>query len=203
MYCQKCGSQNPDGAAFCQSCGAQMAPPSPPAAPVAPGRPPTPVPPRPRPVPSSETVALGPLRIPRSFVDFSQYLLPAAAAFMFLGSFLPWVRVFGFGSVNGWQAGVHRLGILTFFLSLALGAGYAALRVLPRQQTANQNARLGALVGLAVILLCVVGIGISVGSDVNEANDFMRLAGVGIGFHMTWLGALMACVGGLWIWMRE
>lgn len=198
MYCQKCGSQNPDGAAFCQSCGAQMA---------APGAPPPesrPVaPPQPRPVSVSETVPFGPLDIPRSFVDFTQYLLPAGAVLMFFGSFLPWIRFLGLASASGFSAGVHRLGILTFILSLALGFGYAALLVLPRDQTTAPNIRTGALIALGVILLGVAGIGISVGRDVSQANDFLRIARIGIGFHMTWLGTLMACVSGLWIWSRE
>jgi hypothetical protein len=204
MYCQQCGSENPDGAAFCQNCGAKMAAPG---APVAPSR--SVPPPRPRATGVYPTVSLGPIQIPQSFVEFSQILLPIGATFMFLGTFLPWMRAvslagYGADSVSGFNAVVHRLGIVTMILALAIGAGYAALRLLPPAQTTARYVRLGAVIALGIVLLCVMGIGISVGSDVREwQQQSIARVSVGFGFHLTWLGTLVACAGGLWVWLRD
>lgn len=128
---------------------------------------------------------------------------------MFFGTFLPWMRAVsraGFGSdtVSGFDEWVHSLGILTLLLALAVGGGYAALRLLPKAQTSAHAVRLGVVIALTVVLLCVMGIGISVGNDVREMqHQSMARVTVGIGFHLTWVGALASAVGGLWVWFRE
>jgi hypothetical protein len=128
---------------------------------------------------------------------------------MFFCTFLPWMRAvslagFGVDTISGFHVDVHRLGILTLLLALAVGGGYAALRLLPREQTSGHLVRLGAVIALAVVLLCVMGIGISVGSEVREyQHQSIARVTVGFGFHLTWLGALASAVGGLWVWFRE
>jgi hypothetical protein len=118
-------------------------------------------------------------------VELSQYAIPLGGVLMFIGTFLPWVSFFGY-SANGFNAGFR--GIMVFLFSLVLIGGYVALRMMPTLWDIP-NIRLYLVIALGAIALLSLIFAASVGG--------------GFGAILVILGALIAAVGGIWVWFKQ
>jgi len=181
MFCPQCGSDNPAGTQFCTKCGAALS------APAAP------------PVRSGGQPAQQGLLSPKN-VELSQYALPIGGFLMLIGTFLPWITVSALGysaSANGFQVGFR--GVLVFLFSLALIGGYVALRQVPSLWDIP-NIRLYIVIALGIIALVTIIVVASVG---GELGDTMGIAKIGFGAILALIGALIAAISGIWVWLKR
>lgn len=177
MKCPTCGTNLPDGSAFCHNCGAQV-----------PGAGP----------------ATAPEPVTSTAVDKRVYAAigVGAALLVIVGSILPWAKVnvllLGEQTISGVQGGD---GAMTLFLAL-VSAGLCAYYVLGRGRGVGRCIAI-TLIGALVAVTAIADI-INVQRVAREA--FLAEVKVGEGLYVTLLGGIgigLAGVLGLFLPVRS